>query len=161
MTMFNGTATGAAAMINQALEKLDEIANNLALLVEAADTRIDQIAVTDVSAEPGLQKDFPTLGSQRWILNRTPDGRELECPAGEKIEAIPANVNRLGGRIVNHSEKPLRIYLARLGNINAGTATITLEPKENWNFMLGNLLWSGTVTVEAIGGICTLSITEV
>jgi hypothetical protein len=157
--MFNGDT---ASMISQGPALLDKANNVLDLILEALDTRVEQIAVTDVSTDPGLQKDFPTPGSQRWILHRTPDGRTLALPT-ELTDVLPANVNRLGGTIVNSGAKPARLYLATVSTKNAGSAPVWLGAEGgSWDFRLGNLLWSGSVCAIALGGAETqLEVTEV
>jgi hypothetical protein len=132
------------------------------LILEALDTRVEELCIVDGNVEPGLQKDFPVKGAQRWIINRTPDGRNMPLASGEKTLILPFNVNRLGGTIVNSGERPVTLYLASLAGLGAGTATIVLEANGgSWDFRLGNLFWCGNIVAIANGGNSELSIAEV
>lgn len=156
------TAAGMALMGARAARDVSRQVELLDLILEALDTGASQLCISDVAPQPGLQKDFPVMGAQRWILERTPDGRDLPLVAGEDTEILPANVNRLGGSIVNRGEKPVLLYLAKASQKGAGTATIYLAANGgSWDFRLGNLLWCGSITANAQGGVTTLSIAEV
>lgn len=150
------------ALVQRGLNALDKLEQVMGLVLEALDTQVQQIAVTDDSAVPSIQKDFPVKGAQRWILNRTPDGRNLPLPEAVKTLVLPSNVNRLGGQLVNMGAKNLILFLAKPSQLNAGTATIILNANGGaWDFRLGNLFWSGSVTAEPIGGASEISIAEV
>lgn len=159
MAMLSGTPVGLAGRADLALDRLNEVMD---LILEALDTNVEQICVTDDSSQPGLQKDFPVKGAQRWIIDRTPDGRNLPLENGVITPVLPANVNRLGGTLVNNGEKAITLYLAKPSQINAGTATIILSANGgSWDFRLGNLFWCGSVTAKAVGGASEVSIAEV
>lgn len=158
MAMLSGSPAGLAQRALALGDKLDQV---LGLILEALDTNVQQIAVTDNSSDPALQKDFPVKGAQRWILHRTPDGRTLKVPEA-LTEVLPSNVNRLGGTLVNSGTKPVRLYLATVPTKNAGSAPIWLAGEGgSWDFRVGNLLWSGSICGECIGGESNLEIVEV
>jgi hypothetical protein len=157
--MLKSSPAGLADRASIALERLDQVMD---LILEALDTRVEELCIVDGNVEPGLQKDFPVKGAQRWIINRTPDGRNLPLVSGEKTLILPANVNRLGGTIVNSGERPITLYLAAIAALGAGTATIILEANGgSWDFRLGNLFWCGNVVGVANGGNSEVSIAEV
>lgn len=159
MAMLGNSPAGLADRASTALNRLNVIMD---LILEALDTRVEELCIVDGNVEPGLQKDFPVKGAQRWIINRTPDGRDLALEAAIKTLILPANVNRLGGTIVNKGEKPVTLFLAGLPSIGPGTATLSLSAfGGSWDFRLGHLFWCGNVVAAAIGGNSELSITEV
>lgn len=159
MAMLKTSPVALAGRADVTLDRLDQVMD---LILEALDTRVEELCIVDGIMEPGLQKDFPVKGAQRWILNRTPDGRNLPLVAGEKTLVLPANVNRLGGTIVNMGEKPVTLFLANLASLGAGTATIVLFANGgSWDFRLGNLFWCGNIVAVANGGNSELSIAEV
>lgn len=153
------------AMLKRApMQMAEEALNQLGLLVEAADTSTMQLAVTNVGDDPALQKDFPTPGSQRWIVHRLATGGTLLLPAGVPTDALGPNVNRLGGTIVNWGTTVVVLTLANAATDVAqeGLAEIVLNPEGgSWDFRLGNLMWCGAVSAESLVGEGKLSIAEV
>lgn len=149
------------SLVQRGLNIAERLEQVLGLVLEALDTNVERIAVTDISSDPALQKDFPVQGAQRWILHRTPDGQSKAMK--EALEdVLPGNVNRLGGTLVNSGAKPIRLYLATVATQNKGSAPIWLAAEGgSWDFRVGNLLWSGSICGQAIGGESTLEIVEV
>lgn len=163
MAMF-GQAQGAMEMAQDALRTQEEMVTMLRLLVDAQDTQVMQLGVTNVSTDPGLQKDFPVAGSQRQIIHRIAAGGLALLAAGVPTDVLPPNVNRLGGTIVNWGETTVVLTLASAATDNSqeGLAEVVLNPNGgSWDFRLGNLTWCGAISAEALAGEGKLSVAEV
>lgn len=161
MAMLGNSPAGLAGRADQALDRLNEVMD---LILEALDVRTEQICITDQSPEPGLQKDFPTPGSQRWIINRLATGGNVEIPEAIDTDVLVGNPNRIGGTIVNKGAKPVLLTLAKANAAKAqeGLAEIWLVAEGgSWDFRLGNLLWSGSISAKAEGGASILKVVEV
>lgn len=161
MGLFDGTSpAGLAGRADHALSRLDEVMD---LILEALDTRVEQLCVTDVSSDPGLQKDFPVRGAQRWVIHRLAVGGVRELVAATPTDVVAPNVNRLGGTIVNQGATTVVLTLASAAADVAqeGLAEIVLTPNGSWDFRLGNILWCGTISAESLAGAGKITIAEV
>lgn len=161
MAMLSNSPAGLAGRADSALDRLNEVMD---LILEALDTRTEQLCVTDISTDPGLQKDFPVKGAQRWVVHRLAVGGLRELVAATPTDILPANVNRLGGTIVNQGATTVILTLATAATDAAqeGLAEIVLEPAGgSWDFRLGNLLWCGSVSAEALAGAGKVTVAEV
>lgn len=162
MAMFK--AQDAMSMAQEHMSIQEQILASLHRLEDSMGTSTMQLAVAEIGVEPGLQKDFPVAGSQRQIINRLATGGLFTFAAATPTDILKANVNRLGGSIVNWGETTVIITLATAATDVAqeGLAEIVLSPKGgSWDFRLGNLMWAGSVSAESIGGEGKLGVAEV
>lgn len=141
-------------------ERLDQV---LGLLLEATDTRIGQLAVTNISTDPGLQKDFPVKGAQRWVLHRIASGGTVLFAAATPTDILKGNVNRLGGLISNFGAVPVILTLASAATdaSQEGLGEIAIPAGGTWNFKLSEAVWCGEINAEAIGGEGKITVTEI
>lgn len=159
MGMFNGDTQ---SMITQGPPLIDKANVVLDLILEALDTKVSELAITNISNDPGLQKDFPTPGSQRWIIHRIANGGNVILTAATPTDIVKSNVNRLGGLIVNYGEKPVILTLASTATdlSQDGLGEIAIPANGSWNFKISDAVWCGEVNAEAIGGESKLSVVE-
>jgi hypothetical protein len=121
------------------------------------------MVVTDEAVAPGLNADFQLPGIKRVVIPRAPTGGEFAVPSAEYVRICRGNRKRLGGTIVNDGEFPIRLVLAAVGKA-AGPALSRIYLAKgggSWDFRLGPLLWAGHVAAIAIGGVSSLSLSEV
>jgi hypothetical protein len=160
MAMLGNSSAGLAQRADSALERLNEVMD---LILEALDTRVEELCITDQANEPGLQKDFPTPGSQRWIINRLATGGNFAIGEADS-DVLQANSNRIGGTIVNKGSKPVLLTLAPAAAAKSqdGLAEIWLAQEGgSWDFRLGNMLWCGSISAKAEGGETALKVVEI
>lgn len=136
-----------------------------------------EIAVGDQSQQELVLTQFPVTGARRTIAYRTGSGFDtFEVPAqttplSPATPLLPANEGRLGGEIRNYGSAVCYLYLTER-NVVPGSATgvpcIFLgTPSDgpgaiSWDFRLGNVVWTGGVSVSVLGSTATtLSVAEV
>jgi hypothetical protein len=164
MGLFDTQAKSAFDMAQDHLSGQEAVLEQLQLLVEGQDTNVLQLAITDINADPGLQKDFPTPGSQRWLIHRIATGGNVELKSEAIEDVADFNPNRLGGTIVNWGETVVVLFLALASTAKSqgGIAQVVLEPKGgSWDFRLGNLFWCGSVSAKSLAGAGKVSLAEV
>jgi hypothetical protein len=150
-----------AGLAGRADAMLDRLGDVLDLILEALDTRTEQLAVTDVSTDPGLQKDFPTKGAQRWIVHRLSTGGTFAAPTAQTL-ILASNPNRIGGTIVNAGGTDVRLILTDGKSGAAGHGEIFLRAGGgSWDFRLGPLFWSGSISAIAEGAESKLTVVEI
>ncbi len=111
------------------------------------------LAITDESAPPILNTDYPVKGSSRHVVPRKPVGGLVEVPnISEFVSALIANSNRLGGTIVNRGPADVLLVLApfqEASTVAQGPIFLTGDGG-SWDFRLGPLLWCGSVSAIAL-----------
>lgn len=137
----------------------------LALLTQIAQDSgagLQTISIAEQEVQGGLEVDFPVEGSKRWVIPRVASGGSFVVTEA-LVLLLSANNRRLGGRITNTGEKNLVLKLASANNANAnsGIGTITLKPGEHWDFLLGQMLWCGSICAEGEGGETKADVVEV
>lgn len=148
-------------MGQRALATLEQI--ELLLTMQAQQTESDpaMLCVTDDEAPPQvITKDFPYEGSIRAIVQRTPNAPKIPAAAGDGL-LYDANVNRLGGLIVNKAAVGLTIFFCNETGPGPGDGSLYLTPNGSWDFKLGNLLWCGHVYGRPDSGTISVAGCEV
>jgi hypothetical protein len=149
-------AEGLSAM-NGLLERL--------LTTERAD--VAQLCVTDREPAQSVMRNFPVARACRYIVRRQGNGGLFVLAAGTPLEVVQPNEDRLGGQIVNAGANPVTLFLAA-DLLSPGSATpltqgapqIVVPANGTWNFLLGRLLWCGSVIALSTAG-SSVSVAEV
>jgi hypothetical protein len=154
----------AGIALGSVQEHMDRQSTALESILEAVDTGIEQLAVSNIAPDPALIKDFPVIGSERWIVHRAANGGKLELSSEDWEEVLPANVNRLGGSIVNYGATVVFLGLAPELDMDASAAhgMVALNALGGaWDLRLSNLTWCGSISGFSIGGAGKLAVVEV
>jgi hypothetical protein len=145
---------------------LDQHRSTVELLEQVATQGSDglqTLAITETEVPSGIEDDFPVPGARRWMIPRLATGGAFVIPT-TLVKVLEANNRRLGGMIVNNSDAVVTLFLtsAETAAAQQGIGQIVLPPKGGkWDFLLGSLLWCGSICAKAAEGEKTISVVEV
>lgn len=114
------------------------------------------IAATNIGQHPKTYADFPFPGYTRIVIPREPVGGIFKPTV--PVELLPANPNRLGGRISVTGESaflvlaPVQRVQEGEAGIPPGVGVITVPKDGSWDLRLGNALWCGSISCWVFGG---------
>lgn len=160
MSTGNGSNTGDASLV--AGMELGRVRALLEALLAEARAELLEVAVADVQARELVLDQFPVPGAKRAIAYRTGSGADVFAVPTTGVLVLQANESRLGGTIVNSGANAVLLYLTNTGAATPGRPAIWLAASGgSWDFRLGNILWSGSVSAVAQVSASTLSVAEV
>lgn len=123
---------------------------------EVADFTPSALVVTDDQRQMREQRDWPVKGGRRWLVGRSGFGQTFNLQAAAATQLLRPDAGRLGGLIsVPSGGAAVTLFLCSLETLgNAGVAVpqIALGAGGQWNFMLGGILWGGSITAQSAAG---------
>lgn len=132
----------AGPLVDQHLSSMAEVEKLLGLIFNEGRSDPAVLCVGDVSMDLTVTKEFPYPGATRVIIPRTGEGPAVPATGSGLI--FTANVNRLGGAIVNKAAAGATLVLSDQNR--TGAPSIWLAGNGgSWDFRLSGMTWCGNV----------------